>query len=270
MPARLLIDIHLVRNWLIEAGRIALSRSADRRVAIKPDLTPVTQIDHQIEAFLLERISRYYPGHGILAEEGSSRAGSEFTWIIDPIDGTRAFASGLPIWGISVGVFHREEPYAGVFYMPVTGEMYWSSQEQAYCNEQVLVPPTTVDLHSSLAFIAVPSNAHLHFDITLPRLRSLGSVTAHLAFVAYGKATAAITRHIRLWDMAAVLPSLRIAQTRLVYLSGKPFHPGELLDGRLTPEPIIAAHASIIDEVHACIKQKSQVSSSPASKQIPL
>lgn len=251
-----MIDLDVVQNWLLDAGKIALSRSADRSVAIKADRTPVTQLDNQIEAFLLEKISSQYPEHGVLAEEGSSRTGAEFTWIIDPIDGTRAFASGLPVWGISVGVFYRGEPYAGVFYLPMTGEMFWASQERAFYNDQEFIATGTVDLNSSLAFIAVPSNAHRHFEISFPRLRSLGSTTAHLAYVAYGKATAAITRQVRIWDMAAVLPALKLAQVQLVYLSGRPFQPGELLDGRLTPEPVLAAHSSVISEVRACIKSK--------------
>jgi myo-inositol-1(or 4)-monophosphatase len=160
MTTQPLIDINLLREWLTEAGRIALTQSTERAVDIKPDLTPVTQIDRQIEAFLLEQITRYYPNHSMLAEEGSSRSGSDFTWVIDPIDGTRAFASGLPVWGISVGVFHQGEPYAGVFYMPATGEMYWGTNTQAFCNDRELLPQATIDMDSPPAFMAVPSNTH--------------------------------------------------------------------------------------------------------------
>jgi myo-inositol-1(or 4)-monophosphatase len=265
MPIPTLIDIDLIRDWLNEAGQMALSQWADRIVDIKADLTPVTQIDRQVEDFLLERIERTYPGHGILAEEGSFRSGNDFTWIIDPIDGTRAFASGLPIWGISVGVFHQGEPHAGVFYMPATGAMYWATPDEAFCNGRRLVPGPSVDLRSPLAFIAVPSSAHVHFDISFHRLRSLGSVTAHLTYVAYGTATAALTRRIRIWDIAAVLPSLRLSQTQLVYLSGKTFNPRDLLNSELTPEPLIAAHSSIIDQVRARIQLKSTGSSTSVS-----
>lgn len=256
VSAKPFVDVDLIRDWLSEAGKIALSQWADRIVDIKADFTPVTQIDRQIEDFLLGRIEQNYPGHGILAEEGSFRSGNDFTWIIDPIDGTRAFASGLPIWGISVGVFHRGEPYAGVFYMPATGDIYWGTREQAFCNGRRLLPSSRVDLHSPLAFIAVPSNTHRHYEISYPRLRSLGSTTAHLAYVAYGKATAALTRRIRIWDLAAILPLLVDSQTQLVYLSGKAFNPGNLLNGEMTAEPLIAAHSSIIDEVRAFIRLK--------------
>jgi len=252
-----LIDINLIREWLNEAGRIALTQFDERVVDIKSDSTPVTQIDRRVETFLLEKITRYYPGHGVLAEEGSSQPGNNFIWVIDPIDGTRAFASGLPVWGISVGVFHRGEPYAGVFYMPATRETYWGTEAHAFHNEHELIPQDIVDMDSPLAFIAVPSNAHRQYQIDYPRLRSLGSTTAHLAYVAHGMATAVITRHISLWDIAAVLPSLKISKTKLVYLNGKEFVPKDLLNGECISEPLIAAHFSIIDKVRASIQPKS-------------
>ncbi len=223
---------------------------------LKSDRTPVTEIDRQVEAFLLDKIERQYPGHGVLAEEGSSRPGSDFTWVIDPIDGTRAFAAGLPIWGIAMGVFHLGKPYAGMFYMPVTGDLFWGTREQAFHNGHPLVPPATVDLYSPLAFIAVPSNFHRYFEASFPRLRSLGSATAHLAYVAHGMATATLTRQVRIWDLAAVLPYLGFPRTKLVYLNGDMFHPQDLLHGEAAPQPLVAAHETIMDEILTVIKIK--------------
>jgi myo-inositol-1(or 4)-monophosphatase len=257
MPFQTMIDIHLMQRWVTEAGRIALSKTANRSVDLKSDHTPVTEIDRQVESFLLEQIDHHYPGHGVLAEEGSSRPGSDFTWVIDPIDGTRAFASGLPIWGIAIGVFHLGEPYAGVFYMPVTGDLFWGTREQAFHNDRPLVPQEIVDLYSPLAFIAVPSNFHLYFDTSFPRLRSMGSATAQLAYVAYGMATATVTRHVRIWDLAPVLPYLEISRTKLVYLNGDEFHPKDLLHGGEAPQPLVAAHETIIDEILMLIKVKT-------------
>ena len=258
--AKLVVDIKLIRQWVTEAAQIALAKTADRSVDLKEDLTPVTEIDKQVEAFLLEKIARHYPGHSVLAEEGSSRSGSEFTWIIDPIDGTRAFASGLPIWGISIGVLHLGEPYTGVFYMPVTGDVFWGTKSEAFHNDRPLKVQDTVDLYSPLAFIAVPSSFHRYFDTSFPRLRSFGSATAHLAYVAHGLATATVTRGLRIWDLAPVLPYLGFSGTRLVYLNGEDFEIGDLLHGEAAPQPLVAAHASIIDEILNCIHANPGVS----------
>lgn len=258
MSAQPVIDIDLIREWVTEAGRLALSRSLDLTVDLKEDMTPVTEIDRQVEAFLLEKIDRHYPGHAVLGEEGTSRTGSDFAWILDPIDGTRAYASGLPIWGISVGVFHQEEPYAGVFHMPVTGDTFWGTRQEAYHNDRRLLPRRAVDVRSPLAFILVPSNAHRHFEISFPRLRSLGSATAHLAYVTHASATAALTRRIRIWDLAPVLPYLELSRTRMIYLNGEPFRPADLLHGEAAPQPLLAAHDSIIDEILQFIKIKPE------------
>ncbi len=236
---------------------MALSRRKSLNVHIKPDSTLVTNIDKQIEEFLTNRILHYYPDHCILAEEGSSNNRiSEFLWVIDPIDGTRSFASGLPIWGISVGILHRNKSVAGVFYMPETREMYWATEKDGFYHDGPIVPRLTVDLYNPLAFIAVPSNAHLNYDISFPRLRSLGSTTAHLAYVARGAAMAALTRNIRIWDIAAVLPLLKVASIGLAYLSGRVFNLQTLLNGSPAPEPLIAAPATLLEEVRTLIKTK--------------
>jgi len=252
------IDLRLVREWVIEAGRLALSRREVLNSQTKPDNTLVTSVDRQIENFLTERIGHYYPEHDILAEEGKNPTrNSEFLWVIDPIDGTRAYASGLPVWGISIGMFHRGEPWAGVFFMPVTGEMYWGTEKAAYYGNRPIVPRRAVDIHDPLAFIAVPSNAHNLYEISFHRIRSLGSTAAHLAYVACGVATAALTRHIHIWDIAAILPLLEAADVGLIYLSGKPFQLQALLDGSSSPEPVLAAPLCVIEGLRKLIHVKS-------------
>jgi fructose-1,6-bisphosphatase/inositol monophosphatase family enzyme len=94
------------------------------------------------------------------------------------------------------------------------------------------------------------------YDISFPRLRSFGSTIAHLAYVARCIATAVLTRCIRVWDRAAVLPILSAAGIGLIYLSVKPFQIHELLDGKPASEPIIAAPINILEEVRGLIRAK--------------
>lgn len=256
-PSNSAIDLSLIRMWLKQAGEIALSQRSQLNTSLKDDLTPVTQTDHDVETFLVERISEAYPPHRIITEESGIHAGTgEFVWVIDPIDGTRAYASGLPIWGISVGILRGAEPYAGVFYLPALGEMYWADHEGAFLNEEPL-PEPTVDLTGPLAFVAVPSNAHQTYDIDFPRIRSLGSVAAHLAYIARGAAVGAVTRRIKIWDLAGVLPLLQQTGVVITYRSGRPFDMIELLSGSPAPEPMIVAHHSVIEHVRAIFQPKS-------------
>jgi histidinol phosphatase-like enzyme (inositol monophosphatase family) len=89
---------------------------------------PVTSADHAIENVLRETIQATYPDHGIVAEESGSRAAeAEFCWYIDPIDGTRAFLMGSPLWGTLVGLTHKGKPVFGLLAQPILEELYFGS-----------------------------------------------------------------------------------------------------------------------------------------------
>jgi len=87
---------------------------------------PVTSADRAIERVLRAAIVERYPDHGIVAEEEGERAArSEYTWFIDPIDGTRAFMTGSPLWGTLVGLTHRGNPLFGLLCQPVLEEIFF-------------------------------------------------------------------------------------------------------------------------------------------------
>jgi fructose-1,6-bisphosphatase/inositol monophosphatase family enzyme len=242
---------------LREASALALSQRGLHVAEAKADRTPVTVVDRQVEELLIRQISARYPNHQILSEESGLHARvitSEFSWALDPIDGTRAFASGLPVWGVSAGVLHNGEPWAGGFAMPVTGELYWGTAEQAYYQDSRLAPLDPPDPDSILIFLAVPSDFQHHFEVKLPRIRSLGSTAAHLAYVATGAALGMITNHTSLWDIAGVLPMAQAVGVQLVYFSGRPFIAAELMDGASIQEPLIAAHPAALPAIRKYVR----------------
>jgi myo-inositol-1(or 4)-monophosphatase len=237
------VDLNFLKSLLVEGGKLALSRRGQIKASLKADLTPVTEVDHQVEDYLVERIRAQYPQHRILSEEsGVLASGDEFAWIIDPIDGTRSFAAGLPIWGVSIGVLRHSQPFVGGFYLPVTREMYWGTCQEAFYNEQRLNPQTTVDLDNPLSFLAVPSDFHLRYTTTYPRARSMGSTAAHLAYVATGAAVGALLEAFSLWDLAGMLPALAALGITTTTLTGSAFQPGDLQDGHKASQPILVAH----------------------------
>lgn len=86
---------------------------------------PVTQADKAAERAMRELIRQHYPHHGILGEEEAAYHGeSEFTWVLDPIDGTRAFMTGLPLWGTLIALNDGEKPILGLMNQPYTSERY--------------------------------------------------------------------------------------------------------------------------------------------------
>lgn len=255
------IDLAFLRACLKEAGALALARHGPLsgmragQIAVKADHSPVTEVDRQVEEWLVRQVSARYPCHRILSEEGGQIAdGEAYTWVIDPIDGTRAYASGLPVWGVSIGILRGKEPCAGGLYLPVTGEMYWGTTTRAYYNDQQLMPPAEIDLHSPLTFLAVPSDFHHKFQVAFPRIRSLGSTAAHLAYVGTGAAAGALVYPFSLWDLAGILPMLRALGIATETLSGAAFRPASLLGGEKASEPFLAAHPDVIQTLRAGIR----------------
>ena len=94
---------------------------------------PVTIADRSAEAAMRGLISATYPNHGIVGEElGSERADAEFVWVLDPIDGTRAFITGLPVWGTLIGLTRNGKPILGMMAQPFTGERFAGDGDGAW------------------------------------------------------------------------------------------------------------------------------------------
>ncbi|MGH6762411.1 MAG: histidinol-phosphatase [Phyllobacterium sp.] len=94
---------------------------------------PVTEADREAERAIRDLIKSEFPDHGILGEEfGSENPGHSHCWVIDPIDGTRAFISGLPTWGTLVGLTINGNAEAGMMSQPFTGELYYSDGQASY------------------------------------------------------------------------------------------------------------------------------------------
>lgn len=251
------IDLEFLRACLKEAGQLVLAKRGRFIANVKPDRTPVTEFDQQAEDFLIEKIQSRYPGHQVLSEESGQRPGTlAYTWVIDPIDGTRAFASGLPVWGVSIGILRDGEPYAGGLYLPVTGEMYWGTTTAAYYNERQLEPLHAVDLNSALVFLAIPSNFHLRYTSTYPRARSMGSIAAHLAYTTTGAAVGTFVDRASLWDIAGLLPALQAVGIEQAYLNGRAFSAADLLDGAPLREGLLFAHPSVMGQLRDSIIAK--------------
>ncbi len=99
----------------------------------KDDKTPVTQADREIEQKLRDMIHKKFPAHGVIGEEyGGEKEEAEFVWVIDPIDGTSAFATGRPTFGTIVGLAHNAKPAVGLIEQPFTKER-WFGVSNLFC-----------------------------------------------------------------------------------------------------------------------------------------
>ena len=99
-------------------------------IDIKADHSPVTIADRVIEAELRKLIQQDFPSHGILGEEFGTTRGSDFTWVLDPIDGTKSFISGLPLFGTLIALLHGEQPVLGIIDIPAMSERWLGQRGQ--------------------------------------------------------------------------------------------------------------------------------------------
>ena len=126
------LDRDAVRKALLDAADAAAERTlAGFRTALAVDnkwetgFDPVTSADKDAEIAILALLGERFPEHGIIGEEWDPKASSgDLDWIVDPIDGTRAFISGVPVWGTLIGLMHKGRAIAGLMAQPFTGEAW--------------------------------------------------------------------------------------------------------------------------------------------------
>jgi len=253
------VNIELVKEWAREAGQIALRYFNNVEAWCKEDRTLVSDADHEIEELLARHLRDAYPDHGIIGEEGTREIRGEHVWAVDPLDGTRAFLAGLPIWGISIGLLWRGEPRLGVFYMPLLDEWYHTAgpASGAFWNDQpIRCPPS--DRWDENSILCVPSNIHWRYEIDFSGItRALGSAAAHLCYVARGTAAAVLLDNPGIWDIAAGTAILRAAGGGLRYLVGGEVEMKALLEEGKSQKPMLAAHPLLMERLAPLIRVRS-------------
>lgn len=242
------VDFEWLEQVVRSAGEIAVRHFRHVVAQRKADRTLVTIADREVEDFLRDALKEAFPSDSLLGEEmGTQKGSSGRVWAIDPIDGTAAYASGLPVWGVSLGIMHNWEPVAGIFYLPLLDEIYISHGPDALFRGQALRVDDSGHVDDE-SFLAVTSRVHQEYHIDfVGKVRSLGSTAAHVCYVARGSAVAALLGRPYLWDIAGVLPILRAAGGDLRCLPGYPLDLGALVDGRRCPDPILAGAPWALD-----------------------
>ena len=193
-------DLIFALSLADDADSIALARfrAADLHVDTKPDLTPVSEADRAVETALRERLARERPGEAVLGEEegGDDRSG----WIIDPIDGTRNYTRGIPIWATLIAFADR----VGVVSAPALGRRWWAVRGGGAFASGTQIQVSGIDRVEDATLLyalnrPVPERA---FDAW--HLRGFGDFWAHM-LVAEGAAEVAVdARGLAIWDTAAV------------------------------------------------------------------
>lgn len=212
------------------AGEEALSLfRRGLRVELKGDRSPVTEADRRVEERLRAFLASRFPDHGFLGEEtGASSQPGAFRWIVDPIDGTRAFTRGLPSWSVLVGLEHEGEPVVGVALLPALGNLFVGVRGAGATRDG---RPLRVSSVGQLGQALVMHGGLEQFEARglwgpLSELgrraysaRGFGDMMGHAALLE-GKADAVVDPGVKPWDLCAAAVLVREAGGRLTDFGG--------------------------------------------------
>jgi inositol-phosphate phosphatase / L-galactose 1-phosphate phosphatase / histidinol-phosphatase len=240
------------------AGRIALTHfrsSVD--FERKQDLTPVTIADRAIEVELRRLIQSRFPDHGILGEETGSTPGDRYTWYLDPIDGTKSFISGMPLFGTLVALADEREGsvVAGMIDMPALVERWYGTPGGTTLNGKSTRVSRTTRLEDAQIYTSSP-------DFFTPRdwarydslsrkamFRRFGGDCYQYGLLASGHCDLVVETSLKSFDFMALIPVVEGAGGILCDWDGRPLTAGS--DGRV----IAAANESLLEQALTILKQ---------------
>jgi histidinol-phosphatase len=209
-----------------EADALSLPRfrAVDLRVETKPDLTPVTDADRAVERALRERIARERPGETVLGEEEGDEGGN-VRWILDPIDGTKNFSRGIPVWASLVALERDGIVVCGVASAPALGHRWWAARgEGAYRDGERLAVSKIARLEEatvSFSRSGLRDPRTIELALAAWHAQPFSDFWAHL-LVAEGGVDVAAEHVMNTWDNAVLQVIVEEAGGRFTDLAGKP------------------------------------------------
>ncbi len=234
----------------------------------KADGSLVTQYDKWADAELRDRIAKTFPDHGVLTEEAEHIfPGTDWCWVIDPIDGTTNFTRGVPLWGISLGLLYKGTPVFGHVYIPPIAQHFYGffsgssgldMPEGAFANNESLCIgqncPASSPSNTLLFSLCARSLKVLQNPFPC-KIRMLGVATYNLLTVASGVSLGAVEATPKIWDIAAVWAITHAAGASWINLNGQAAFPLEVgKDYSTHPFPTLVTRPSLVEKFEPLVK----------------
>ncbi len=240
------------------AGAKALEFYGKGRPQVRFDDGIVTEAEVVLTEFFEAELHRRFPEHRLFRHDapadGYSHERGRFLWSFDALEGVANFQAGIPLWGLSLALMENFWPLFGVFYMPATGDLFHArAGGRAFWGEREICIPASGGMNDE-SLLLTYSRFHQHFRASFPgKIRSFGCTSAHLGYVATGRADAAVIANETFQGLAAARILLEAAGGRLQRLDGNDFELNDHLDGRKIEEPLLAGEPGAIAAVRRCL-----------------
>ena len=193
---------------------------------------PVTAGDRAGEKVMREAISETFPDHGIVGEEfGIHTGASDLRWILDPVDGTRGFVTGLPVWGTLIALADPEQVRVGLMNQPFTGDRFWADGETAYCRtrkgDQPISTRACLSVDQAILTASDPDMFADGFEKERfqalekqVRMRRFGTDCYAYCMLAAGNIDLVVEADMKIYDIAALVPIIEKAGGRVTTWDG--------------------------------------------------
>lgn len=234
-------DLRLAHVLADAADDLALKRfrALDLVVETKPDLTPVTEADRMVEETLRGVLSRARPRDAVVGEEYGKTGNSNRVWVIDPIDGTKNYVRGVPVWATLIALLEGDRPVVGVISAPALHRRWWASKGGGTWQGRGLSKASRCQVSkvselsdASLSFSSLTGweeqgrlDSFLGLTRSVWRTRAYGDFWSHV-MVAEGAVDLSMEPELSLWDAAPLPLILEEAGGRATDLRGGPFTDG--------------------------------------------
>jgi histidinol-phosphatase len=237
MPAPYADDLELALRLADQADVIAMSRfrALDLHVESKPDLTPVSDADRSVERALRDALAAARPSDAIVGEEygDTSTSSRGRRWVIDPIDATKNFVRGVPVWATLIGLLDDDHSVVGVVSAPALAHRWWAAAGQGSWTSRAGTEPRRNRVsgvakladasvsYSDLGDWAARSGGFDALTKTAWRTRAYGDFWSHM-LVAEGGVDVSLEPEVSIWDVAALVPIVEEAGGRVTGVDGGP------------------------------------------------
>ncbi len=193
------------------------------------DFDPVTAADRDAEAAMRALIAARYPGHAVYGEEHGAEWGERFTWVLDPLDGTRSFIGGFPTWGTLIGLAEHGRPVIGIMDQPVTGERFTGGPDGAFLGARRLRVRPCARLEDAVLYATTPDMFEPEADMpafrrveSRVRLRRFGGDCYAYCMLAHGLVDVIVEAQMQPYDIHALIPIVEAAGGIVTNWEGEP------------------------------------------------
>ena len=245
------------------SGEEALSFYGKGKSDRKFDVGLVTEAELHLTEFFQDQLQDNFPDHQIFRNNQENKAYSHeeerYLWVYDPLDGVANFQAGIPVWGVSLALLDNFWPVFGAVFMPATGDLFNArAGQKAFLGEKEISVSDQENINDE-SLLLTYSRFHHYYRSGFPgKMRDLGCTSAHICYVAMGRAEAAIISNESYQDLAAARVILEAAGGKFFKMDGSEFFLNEYLDGQRIQDHLLVGAQETFPQIRDCLHRLDQ------------